>query len=79
MEVAVSVIRIEVDDEALAEVIRLTGSGTAQEAVGLALQEYVARHQRVTDHENAVRRARGWDYDGWRRQRQAEQGGEPPG
>lgn len=71
-----SVIQIEVDDEALAEVIRLSGTGTAQDAVGLALREYVARHQLVTDHENAVRRARGWDYDGWRR---PQSGGEPAG
>ncbi len=68
MEVVVSVIQIEIDDEALAEVIRLSGTATAEEAVALALRDYVARHQRVADHENAVRRGRGWDYDGWQRQ-----------
>lgn len=38
---------IEIDDEVLAEVQRLTGVTTKRAAVDLALRELVARHRRL--------------------------------
>ena len=38
---------IEIDDEVLQEVRRLTGAKTKREAVDLALRELVARYQRL--------------------------------
>lgn len=38
---------IDIDDEVLREVQRLTGAGTKREAVDLALRELVARYERA--------------------------------
>lgn len=38
---------IEIDDEIMREVLRLTGLRTKREAVDLALRELVARHRRL--------------------------------
>jgi len=38
---------IDIDDEALREVQRLTGMKTKRDAVNLALREMVARHRRA--------------------------------
>jgi Arc/MetJ family transcription regulator len=38
---------IDIDDEVMAEVQRLTGAGTKREAVDLALRELVARYRRL--------------------------------
>jgi Arc/MetJ family transcription regulator len=38
---------IEIDDDVLKEVRRLTGARTKREAVDLALRELVARHRRL--------------------------------
>ncbi|MFV2017865.1 type II toxin-antitoxin system VapB family antitoxin [Micromonospora sp. LOL_023] len=42
-----TVTQIDLDDEALAEAMRLSGSRSEQEAVNLALREYAARHRRI--------------------------------
>ncbi|TSE00431.1 type II toxin-antitoxin system VapB family antitoxin [Skermania sp. ID1734] len=60
-----SVTQIDLDDTALAEVMRIAGVHTTKEAVNLAMRDYVERFRRV----EALARSRGdatdWDYEGW--------------
>ncbi len=67
-----AVTQIDIDDEALAEVMRLSGARTKRDTVNLALQEYAARHRRIADLDHFAELARNWDYEGWQRMRQAE-------
>lgn len=60
-----SVTQIDLDDEALAEVMRLAGVRTKKEAVNLALNDYVDRFRRVEALARSRERAKTWDYDGW--------------
>ena len=71
-----AVTQIDLDEEALAEAMRLSGARSKKETVNLALREYAARHRRIAalDHYAAV--AQGWDYEGWRQMRAA---GKAPG
>jgi Arc/MetJ family transcription regulator len=69
---AVSLTQIDLDDEALAEAMRLTGARTKKEAVNTALRELASRHRRIADLEHFANLAAGWDYDGWRRRREAD-------
>jgi Arc/MetJ family transcription regulator len=66
-----SVTQIDLDDEALAEAMRLSGAKSKKDTVNLALREYAARHRRIAalDHHAAV--AQGWDYEGWQEMRAA--------
>jgi Arc/MetJ family transcription regulator len=65
-ELSMTVTQIDLDDDALAEAMRLSGARTKKETVNLALREYSARHRRIAalDHYAAV--AQSWDYEGWR-------------
>jgi Arc/MetJ family transcription regulator len=67
-----AVTQIDLDDEALAEAMRLSGAKSKKETVNLALREYAARHRRIAalDHHAAV--ARGWDYEGWQELHRAD-------
>ena len=67
-----AVTQIDLDDEALDEAMRLSGMRTKKDTVNLALREYSALHRRVRSLERSVEAARGWDYEGWRRQRDAD-------
>ena len=60
-----TVTQIDLDDDALAEAMKLSGAKSKKETVNLALREYSARHRRIAalDHYAAV--AQGWDYEGW--------------
>jgi Arc/MetJ family transcription regulator len=69
----VRVIQIELDDETLAEAMRLAGTRTEPEAVELAVRDYVARHRRADELGTLARNTRGWDHDGWKRPRAAGQ------
>lgn len=60
-----SVTQIDLDDEALAEVMRLAGVRTKKEAVNLALSDYVDRFRRVEALARSREQAKTWDYDGW--------------
>jgi len=62
-----------IDTEALAEAMRLSGCATEQEAVDLALREYVSRRRKAALEYYAALGA-GWDYEGWRERREAEKG-----
>ncbi len=59
--------QIDIDEDALAEAMRLSGAKTKKETVNVALREFAARHRRI---------AAGWDFDGWEHRRAAEK--DPP-
>jgi Arc/MetJ family transcription regulator len=61
-----SVTQVDLDDEALGEAMRLSGSKTKKETVNLALREYAARLRRIQALECFGAVAQGWDYDTWR-------------
>lgn len=60
-----SVTQIDLDDAALAEVMRLAGVHTKKEAVNLAMREYVERFRRVEALARSRELAKDWDYDGF--------------
>jgi Arc/MetJ family transcription regulator len=68
----VSITHIDLDDEALADAMRLSGARTKKDTVNLALREYATRHRRIAalDHYAAV--AESWDYEGWQAIRAAD-------
>ena len=51
-----SVTQVDLDDDALNEVLRLSGAKTRKDTVNLALREYAARHRRVEALERHVQR-----------------------
>ncbi len=61
-----SVTQIDLDDEALDEVMRIAGVRTKKEAVNLALRDYVERFRRIEALARSRRDAKAWDYEGWR-------------
>lgn len=67
-----TVTQIDVDDEALAEAMRLSGARTKKETVNLALREFAARHRRIAALDHFASLAEGWDYEGWEQRRAAE-------
>ena len=66
------VTQIDIDDDALADAMRLSGETTKKGAVNLALREYAARHRRIEALERHAADAKDWDYEGWKRLRKAE-------
>lgn len=64
-EAAVSVTQIDLDDTALAEVMRIAGVHTKKEAVNLAMRDYVDRFRRIEALARSREQAKGWDYEGW--------------
>jgi Arc/MetJ family transcription regulator len=71
-----TVTQIDVDDEALAEAMRLSGSRTKKETVNLALREFAARHRRIAALDRYASLAESWDYEDWQHRRAA---GKDPG
>ncbi|MCQ4081881.1 type II toxin-antitoxin system VapB family antitoxin [Streptomyces sp. RB6PN25] len=67
-----SVTTLDLDDEALAEAMRLSGHRTKKDAVNEALREYAARHRRIEALERYADMAQGWDYESWERRHAAE-------
>ncbi|MFD7076975.1 type II toxin-antitoxin system VapB family antitoxin [Nocardioides sp. NPDC057577] len=61
-----AVTQIEIDDELLAEIQRISGATTPQEAVEFAVRELVIRNHEGDAPKHAQKLARNWDYDGWR-------------
>ena len=66
-----TVTQIDLDDEALAEAMRLSGARSKKETVNLALREYAARHRRIAKLEMYAETAVQWDYEGWQHMRAA--------
>lgn len=67
-----SVTQIDIDDDVLAEAMRLSGAKTKKETVNTALREYAARHRRIEALETYATLSQSWDYEGWERRRQAD-------
>lgn len=67
-----AVTQIDLDDEALAEVMRLSGVRTKKEAVNLAMREYVMRERRAEAFVRFTELAKDLDYEGWKRMHDAE-------
>ncbi len=60
-----AVTQIDLDDEALAEVMRIARVHTKKEAVNLAMRNYVERFRRIEALARSREQAQGWDYEGW--------------
>jgi Arc/MetJ family transcription regulator len=60
----VSVTQIDLDDDALAEVMRIAGVHTKNEAVNIAMRDYVERFRRIEALARSREQAKGWDYEG---------------
>jgi Arc/MetJ family transcription regulator len=66
-----TVTQIDLDDDALAEAMRLSGARSKKETVNLALREYAARHRRIAALDHYAAAAQTWDYEGWQEMRAA--------
>jgi Arc/MetJ family transcription regulator len=66
-----TVTQIDLDDDALAEAMRLSGARSKKETVNLALREYAARHRRIAALDHYAGLAQTWDYEGWQDMRAA--------
>ena len=64
-----SITQIDVDDEALAEVLKRSGLGTKKDAGNEALRDYAAKLRRAAEFDDYARRAHEWDYEAWNAQR----------
>jgi Arc/MetJ family transcription regulator len=64
--------RIDLDEVALAEAMRLSGAKTKTDAVNAALREFAARHRQVATLEHYATLATGWDFEGWEHRRAAQ-------
>jgi Arc/MetJ family transcription regulator len=67
-----SVTQIDLDDEALAQAMRLSGAKSKKDTVNLALREYAARHGRIAALDRHASAAQSWDYEGWQSTRGAD-------
>lgn len=67
-----AVTQIDLDDDALAEAMRLSGAKTKKDTVNCALREYIARHRRVDELARYASHAKKWDYEGWEKLREAD-------
>lgn len=61
-----AVTQIDLDEEALAAVMRITGVRTKKEAVNLALQEYAARERRLAAYKEYREDGDDWGYQAWK-------------
>lgn len=58
-----SITQIDIDDEALAEAMRLMGTSTKKDTVNTALREYAARIKRLQAAEKLAARAARGEFD----------------
>lgn len=70
-----AVTQIDLDDEALAEVMRRSGLVTKKEAVNEALRDYAAKLRRAAEFDSYIERAQSWDYAAWRKLRDQDKAG----
>ena len=63
--------QIDLDEDALAEAMQLSGAKTKKEKVNIALREFAARHRRIAAMEHYAALAAGWDFEGWEHRRAA--------
>jgi Arc/MetJ family transcription regulator len=64
--------QIDIDDDALAEAMRLSGAKTKKDTVNMALREFAARHRRIAALEHYATMAESWDFEGWEHRRATE-------
>ncbi|THA27710.1 type II toxin-antitoxin system VapB family antitoxin [Streptomyces sp. RKND-216] len=69
-----SATQIDIDDDALADAMRLSQAKTRKDTVNLALREDAERRRRTEARLRHFRAARGWDEEGFERQHRAEKG-----
>jgi Arc/MetJ family transcription regulator len=69
-----SLTTLDLDDEALAQTMKLAGATTKKEAVNTALREFAARHRRIASLERFADLGAGWDHESWERAHAAEKG-----
>lgn len=70
-----AITQIDLDEDALAEVLRRSGRTTKKDAVNDALRDYAAKLRRAAEFDGYLQRAAEWDYEEWRRQRAADRTG----
>ena len=70
-----AVTQIDLDDEALSEVMRRSGLVTKKDAVNEALRDYAAKLRRAAEFDAYIERAQSWDYEAWRKLRAEDQAG----
>jgi Arc/MetJ family transcription regulator len=66
-----TIIQIDLDDEALAQAMRLSSAMSREDTVNLALREYVRRHGRIAALDRYAASAQSWDHAAWRSIREA--------
>jgi Arc/MetJ family transcription regulator len=64
--------RIDLDEVALAEAMRLSGAKTKADAVNAALWEFAARHRQVATLEHYATLATARDFEVWEHRRAAQ-------
>ncbi|MCG3040967.1 type II toxin-antitoxin system VapB family antitoxin [Streptomyces fenghuangensis] len=69
--------QIDIDDEALAQAMRLSGARTKKEMVNIALREYVERRSRTEARLRHFEQAQRWDEDEFWQRHAAEKGDAP--
>lgn len=67
-------IKIDLDDDVLAEAIRPSGARSTTEMVNLALREYASPRRRVAAIDHYAAAAQSWNYEGWQELRAGRQG-----
>lgn len=70
-----SATQIDIDDEALAAAMRLSGAKTKKEMVNIALREYAERRRRTEARLRHLDSAQEWDDDDFWRRHAAEKAG----
>jgi len=66
--------QIDIDDDALAEAMRLSHATTKKETVNLALREYAAHRRRAEARLRHFETAQSWDEEDFRSRHEAEKG-----
>ena len=74
-EVDMAVTQIDLDDEALTEVMRRSGLVTKKDAVNEALLHYAAKLRRAAEFDGYIERAQTWDHEGWKKSRSQDKPG----
>ena len=64
--------QIDIDEAALTEAMRLSGTRTKKDTVNLALREFAARHRRAAALEHYAALAERWDFEEWEHRRAAD-------
>jgi Arc/MetJ family transcription regulator len=70
-----AVTQIDLDDVALAEVMRRSGLVTKKDAVNEALRDYAAKLRRAAEFDSYIQRSQEWDYEAWKKLRAEDEAG----